>query len=245
MFSFAKTRICMIYSKPKLYLIPNIIGDIDPKLVMPEGLTKIVESLQHFIVEDIRNARRYLRKLSKNIIIDDLHFYELNKHIDDAEISTYLDVCKKGNNVGLLSEAGLPCIADPGSIIVKMAHQKNIKVVPITGPSSIFLALMASGLNGQNFAFNGYLPVDSSAKIRKLRELEYKSQKEGQSQIFMDTPYRNNKMLDDIISSLNPNNYLCIAVNITCEDEMIETRKISDWAKIKPNLHKKPCIFII
>ncbi|MDD4150587.1 MAG: SAM-dependent methyltransferase [Bacteroidales bacterium] len=235
----------MANSETKLYLIPNVIGDIEPKLVVPENLPMLIESLQHYIVEDIRNARRYLRKLSKNIIIDDLHFYELNKHIDDAQISTYLDVCKNGNNVGLISEAGLPCIADPGSVIVRMAHQKGIKVVPITGPSSIFLALMASGLNGQNFAFNGYLPVDSNSKNRKLRELEYKSQKEGQTQIFMDTPYRNNKMLDDIISSLNPNNYLCIAVNITCEDEMIETRKISDWAKTKPDLHKKPCIFII
>lgn len=235
----------MNYSNSKLFLIPNSIGDIDPKLVVPAGLPKIVESLSHFIVEDVRNARRYLRKLSKEIVIDELNFYELNKHTDDLQISTYLNICKSGLDIGLLSEAGLPCVADPGNVIVKMAHQKGIRVVPITGPSSIFLALMASGLNGQNFAFNGYLPVDNNAKIQKLKELEKKSRSEGQSQIFMDTPYRNNKILDDILNNLNPNAYLCIAMNITCEDEMIKTKTLSEWAGNKPDLHKKPCIFII
>ncbi len=232
-------------TQSKLYLIPNLLGDIAPQLALPPVLTPIIESLKYFIVEDIRNARRYLRKISKNIVIDDLEFYELNKHTTNENISTYLNVCIKGNNIGIISEAGLPCIADPGNIIVQMAHKRNIKVVPLAGPSSIFLALMASGLNGQNFAFNGYLPVEQNLRIRKLKELEKKSHKDNQSQIFMETPYRNNKMLNDIISNLNPNTYLCIAVNITCEDEFIKTMKIKDWKTIKPDLHKKPCIFVV
>lgn len=145
----------------------------------------------------------------------------------------------------MLSEAGLPCIADPGNVIVMMAHQKNIRVVPISGPSSLFMALMASGLNGQNFAFNGYIPVEVSLRVNKLKLLENRSVKEKQSQIFMDTPYRNDKLLDDILLNLNPHTYLCIASNISCEDEMIATKTIAEWKQGKPALNKKPCVFII
>ncbi|PLX06150.1 MAG: SAM-dependent methyltransferase [Marinilabiliales bacterium] len=229
----------------KLFLIPNLIGDTSPEMVTPAVLPSIVESLKHFIVEDVRNARRYLRKLSKDVIIDDLEFYTLNKHTTQEEISTYLNAAKNGFNIGLISEAGLPCVADPGNVIVEMAHNIGLQVVPITGPSSIFLALMASGLNGQNFAFNGYLPVDQNQRVKKLKELEQKVYKDKQSQIFMDTPYRNNKMFDDIISYLSPNTYLCVAVNVTCEDEFIMTMKIAKWKNNRPDLHKKPCIFII
>ncbi len=229
----------------KLYLIPNLIGEISPDLVMPAVLPQMVGELKHFIVEDIRNARRYLRKLNKDIVIDELNFYELNKHTTDQDIARYLDACKEGFDIGLISEAGLPCVADPGNVIVMMAHEKKIKVVPISGPSSIFMSLMASGLNGQSFAFNGYLPVEQNLRIRKLKELEQKVYKEKQSQIFMDTPYRNNKMLDDILANLNPNSYLCIAVNVTCDDEFIRTMKIHEWVKNRPDLNKKPCIFII
>lgn len=232
-------------AKGKLYLIPNLIGDVAPELVMPSILPEIVEGLKHYIVEDVRTTRRYLRKLSKEIVIDDLEFYTLNKYTTPEEISTFLNAAKSGNDIGLISEAGLPCVADPGNVIVRMAHNEGVQVVPISGPSSIFMALMASGLNGQNFAFNGYLPVDNNGRIKKLKELESKSNKEQQSQIFMDTPYRNNKMLDDILLNLNSNTYLCIAVNVTCEDEFIKTKRIAAWKNNRPDLHKKPCIFII
>ncbi len=228
-----------------LYLIPNLIGDTEANTVIPDSVFKIATNLKHFIVEDIRNARRYLKKLDKDIIIDELTFHELNKHTQEKDISGYLNVCKSGLSIGLISEAGLPCIADPGNVIVKMAHEKGIKVVPLSGPSSLFMALMASGLNGQNFAFNGYLPVESSLRINKLKSLEQRSLKEKQSQIFMDTPFRNNKLFEDILSNLNLHTYLCIALNISCEDEMIQTKTIEEWKKTKLDLNKKPCIFII
>ncbi len=245
LFSFAEISNNMKISQSKLYLIPNLIGDVEPEMVLPAVLPKIVESLKYYIVEDVRNARRYLRKLSKNIVIDELEFYVLNKHTTQEEISTYLNAAVKGHDIGLISEAGLPCVADPGNVIVEMAHKRNVKVVPIAGPSSIFMALMASGLNGQNFAFNGYLPVEQNMRIRKLKELEQKVYKDKQSQIFMDTPYRNNKLFQDILSNLNSNSYLCVAVNVSCEDEFIKTMRIKDWKSNTPELHKKPCIFII
>jgi 16S rRNA (cytidine1402-2'-O)-methyltransferase len=231
--------------KANLYLIPNLIGDTEPELVLPSGLYSLIKHIKHFIVEDIRTARRFLKKLDKEIVIDDLTFYELNKHSEPTEIDKYLAVAELGSDVGLLSEAGLPCIADPGNVIVMLAHKKNIRVVPISGPSSLFMALMASGLNGQNFAFNGYIPVEALLRINKLKLLENRSVRESQSQIFMDTPYRNDKLLDDILSNLNPRTYLCIASNISCEDEMIATKTIADWKQNKPALNKKPCIFII
>lgn len=231
--------------KANLYLIPNLIGDTEPELVLPSGLYSRIKHIKHFIVEDIRTARRFLKKLDKEIVIDDLTFYELNKHSEPSEIDKYLAVAESGSDVGLLSEAGLPCIADPGNVIVMQAHKKNIRVVPISGPSSLFMALMASGLNGQNFAFNGYVPVEVSLRIAKLKILENRSLRDGQSQIFMDTPYRNDKLLEDILSNLNPRTYLCIASNISCEDEMIATKTIADWKQNKPALNKKPCIFII
>ncbi len=229
----------------KLYLIPNLISDVDFNTVVPSSLPKIVEGISFFIVEDIRNARRYLRKLSKTISIDDLEFFELNKHTNIKDISSFLTPAIKGHDMGLISEAGLPCIADPGNVIVKMAHNNNIKVVPISGPSSIFMALMSSGLNGQNFAFNGYVPIEQHLRIKKLKELEKKAHKEKQSQIFMDTPYRNNKLFADMLEYLNSNTYLCVAVNISSEHEFIKTMKIADWKNKKIDLHKKPCIFII
>ena len=234
-----------MHYKANLFLIPNLIGDTEPVHVLPEGLYSRIKHIRHFIVEDIRTARRFLKKLDKDIVIDDLTFYELNKHSETTEIDKYLAVAESGSDMGLLSEAGLPCIADPGNVIVMQAHNKNIRVVPISGPSSLFMALMASGLNGQNFAFNGYIPVEVSLRVTKLKMLESRSLKEKQSQIFMDTPYRNDKLLDDILSNLNPRTYLCIASNISCEDEMIATKTIADWKQNKPALNKKPCIFII
>ncbi len=229
----------------RLYLIPNLIGNIPTTDVLPLIVHNIVSSIKHFIVEDIRNARRFLKKLDPEISIDSLVFYELNKHTTQEEISTYLDVCIAGEDVALISEAGLPCIADPGNQIVMMAHKMNIRVIPFSGPSSIFMALMSSGLNGQNFAFNGYLSVESQLRIKQLKVLENKSLREKQSQIFMDTPYRNNKLFNEILLNLNPETYLCVASNISCENEFIMTKRIAEWKKLNINLDKKPCIFII
>ncbi len=228
-----------------LYLIPNLIGDTTPEMVIPPSISSLVKTIKHFIVEDIRTTRRYLRKLDKEIDIDSITFYELNKHTDEKEIFEYLKACELGYDIGLISDAGLPCVADPGNVIVKLAHLKGIRVVPLSGPSSILMALMASGLNGQNFAFNGYVPIESRSRVKKLLEMENRSKTEFQSQIFMDTPYRNNKLLDDIIVHLNSSTTLCIASNITCNDEFIKTMSIKEWKKNKPDLNKKPCIFII
>lgn len=235
----------MTVSAAKLYLIPNLIGDTSIDSVLPASLSTLVSQISYFIVEDLRNSRRFLKKLNKEIVIDSLKFYELNQHTNPEEIYDYLDVCSKGIDVGLISEAGLPCIADPGNVIVRMAHEKGIKVVPIAGPSSIFMALMSSGLNGQNFAFNGYINIEPKLRIRQLKLLENKSLREGQSQIFMDTPYRNNKLFKEILLNLNQDTYLCVASNISCENEFIMTKKIAEWKKINIDLDKKPCIFII
>ncbi len=231
--------------KSSLYLIPNLIGETEIKDVIPASVSEIVTKLKHFIVEDVRNARRFLKKLNKEIVIDDLMFYELNKHSNPKDISNYLNASLSGADIGMISEAGLPCIADPGNVIVKMAHEKGIRVVPLSGPSSIFMALMASGLNGQNFAFNGYIPIEASLRISNLKNLEHRSLKEKQSQIFMDTPFRNNKLFEDILLNLNPHTYLCVALNISCVDEMILTKTVAEWKKTKIDLNKKPCIFII
>ncbi|HOZ30836.1 MAG TPA: SAM-dependent methyltransferase [Bacteroidales bacterium] len=228
-----------------LYLIPNLIGDTLTTDVLPLRVHNVVKSIRRFIVEDVRNVRRFLKKLDTDIVIDNLYFYELNKHTTQEEISGYLDVCNAREDVGLISEAGLPCIADPGNQIVMMAHKMGVKVIPLSGPSSIFMALMASGLNGQNFAFNGYINIEPKLRIKQLKILENKSLRQEQSQIFMDTPYRNNKLLNEILLNLNPDTYLCVASNISCENELILTKKIREWKKMKIDLDKKPCIFII
>jgi len=235
----------MVKANARLYLIPNLIGDTHTTDVLPLQVHKIVSSLRHYIVEDIRNARRFLKKLDADIQIDNLVFYELNKHTSQEEISGYLNVCSEGVNIGLISEAGLPCIADPGNQIVMLAHKTGVKVVPLSGPSSIFMALMASGLNGQNFAFNGYVNIEPKLRIKQLMMLENRSLRERQSQIFMDTPFRNNKLFSEMLSVLNPNTYLCVASNISCENELIMTKKISEWKKVDIDLNKKPCIFIL
>lgn len=231
--------------KGTLYLIPNKISDADLNTVVPPRIAELVPTIKHYIVEDVRTVRRYLRLLNKAVDIDATQFYELNKHTNEADISNYLLAADNGENIGLISEAGLPCVADPGNVIVALAHKKNLKVVPLVGPSSILMALMASGLNGQNFAFNGYIPIDQPERSKKIRNLEARSRTEHQSQIFMDTPYRNNKLFDDLKTTLAPQTLLCIALNITAEDEFICTKTIAEWKKTELNLNKKPCIFII
>ncbi len=229
----------------KIYLIPTTLGVSDPKKVFPPEIKNVLNSLNYFIVENIRSARRYLKLIDKSTDIDKLTFYELNKHTDKNIISSYLKPIFSGESIGIISEAGNPGIADPGSEIVKLAHRKNIDVVPLVGPSSILLALISSGMNGQNFTFNGYLPVKSNERIKKLKFLELCSRTEHQSQIFMEAPYRNQKLLTDILNNCDKFTRLCIAVDITLENEFIKTKTISEWKKQIPDINKRPAIFIL
>ena len=230
--------------KGKLYLIPTLLGDGDPSDVLPENVLKIAREIKFFVVEELKTARRFLAKIKTNHTIDDITFFILNEHTNTAEISQYLNP-SENNDIGLLSEAGAPGIADPGAEIVKIAHRKKIQVVPLSGPSSILLAMMASGLNGQNFAFNGYLPVKHPERVSRLRYYEKRIATENQAQIFIETPYRNRQLLEDIITTCSPATLLCIACNITLPNEFISTRSIDEWKKNIPELHKKPGIFIL
>lgn len=231
--------------KGKLYLIPTTLGETEPLEVMPISVKKVVEQIDHYIVENEKSARKFVKKLTPKKPQPSLHIMLLDKYAIEEETNRYLDNCEHGINVGLLSEAGVPAIADPGASIVKLAHQKNIQVVPLVGPSSILLAMMSSGFNGQNFAFNGYLPIDKAERKRKIKELERLSSERNQSQIFIETPYRNEKMFADLKSTLHPKTQLCIAVDITLPSEYIKTMTIKDWKSIQSDFHKKPAIFII
>lgn len=231
--------------KGKLYLIPTTLGDNEPLEVLPYSVKMIIESLDHFIVENEKTARRFIKRVVPNKSQPSLVLKSIDKYADAFEVSTYLDVCDGGVSVGLLSEAGVPAIADPGAEIVKLAHQKNVQVVPLVGPSSIILAMMASGMNGQSFTFNGYLPIESSERKRAIKQLEKLSFEKNQSQIFIETPYRNDKMLTDLKGTLGLSTSLCIAVDITLPTEYIKTLTIKEWVKEKPDLHKRPAIFII
>ena len=231
--------------KGKIYLIPTTLGESEISLVIPANVIDIIESLQYFIVENIRTARRYIRKVSLSKNIDEITFFELNKHTKTEEISSYLKPSLSGNSIGIISEAGNPGIADPGANIVKIAHQKDIDVVPLVGPSSILLALISSGMNGQNFAFNGYLPIKDNERIKKIEYLEKKSRTENQTQIFMETPFRNMKMLDAVLQICRNNTFLCIAADITLQSEFIKTKTIAEWKKQKPQLNKRPTVFVL
>ncbi len=231
--------------KGNLYLIPTTLGETEPLDVMPLSVKKVVEQLDYFIVENGKSARRFIKKITPEKSQPSLKLMPLDKHTDEVETRTYLDVCEDGISVGLLSEAGVPAVADPGSSIVKLAHQKGIKVVPLVGPSSILMAIMASGMNGQNFAFNGYLPIEKSERRKKIKELERISLDRNQSQLFIETPYRNNKMFEELVNSLQPSTRVCVACDITLPSEYIKTLSVKDWKKSKPELHKRPTIFII
>ncbi len=232
-------------NKGKLYLIPTTLGDNEPLEVLPFSVKKIVEQTTHFIVENEKTARRFIKRLIPKKSQQELVLYSIDKYADIFEVQHYLDVCDTGNNIGLLSEAGVPAIADPGANIVSLAHEKNIQVVPLVGPSSILLAMMASGLNGQNFAFNGYLPIDTKERQQSLKRLERLSKERNQSQIFIETPYRNDKMFAELIRSLTPSTKLCVATDITLASEYIKTLEIKQWKSKKLDFHKKPTIFII
>jgi 16S rRNA (cytidine1402-2'-O)-methyltransferase len=229
----------------KLYLIPTTLGENEPLEVMPISVKKVVEELDSFIVENEKSARRFIKKLTPKKSQPDLKIMLVDKYASSLEVQQYLDICKEGVSVGLLSEAGVPAIADPGADVVKLAHQQGVQVVPLVGPSSILMAMMSSGMNGQNFAFNGYLPIDKGNRKRELKLLEKISKDRGQSQIFIETPYRNEKMFDDLKSALHPETRVCIAADITLNSEYIKTYSIKEWSRVKPDLHKRPAIFII
>lgn len=201
--------------------------------------------MRHFIVEDVRSARRFLKKVDKGIDIDTLTFYELNKHTSPEAISGYLKPLEAGESMGVISEAGCPAVADPGADVVAIAQRKNLQVVPLVGPSSIILSVMGSGFNGQSFAFNGYLPIEPSERAKKLKALEQRIYNEHQTQLFIETPYRNNKMIEDILNNCRPQTKLCIAANITCSDEYIKTKTVKEWRGHTPDLTKIPCIFLL
>ena len=228
-----------------LYLIPVTLGDTTIEKVLPSHNKEIILGIKHFIVEDVRSARRFLKKVERSINIDELSFYTLNKHISAEEISGYLKPLLGGESMGVISEAGCPAVADPGADVVAIAQRKNLKVVPLVGPSSIILSVMGSGFNGQSFAFHGYLPIDPSERIKRIKVLEQRIYSENQTQLFIETPYRNNKMMEDIVKNCRPQTKLCIAANITCEDEYIKTKTVKEWQGKLPDLSKIPCIFLI
>ncbi|WP_142783164.1 SAM-dependent methyltransferase [Changchengzhania lutea] len=229
----------------KLFLIPTTLGDNEPLEVLPLSVKKVIEDVNVYIVENEKTARKFIKKVSKKKQQSTLTLHVLNKFTEESELPTFLETCLNGYNVGLLSEAGCPGIADPGADIVKLAHQKNIKVIPLVGPSSILMAMMSSGMNGQNFAFNGYLPIDKDERKREIKNLERLSFEKKQSQIFIETPYRNNKMLEDLSNVLDNNTDLCVACDITLATEYIKTQTAKAWKQTKVDLHKRPTIFII
>lgn len=229
----------------KLYLIPTTLGDNAPLEVLPISVKKIIEQVNTYIVENEKTARRFIKKINPGKSQSALNIFHLNKFTDPNDLPIFLEPCLHGINVGLLSEAGCPGIADPGADIVKIAHERNIRVIPLVGPSSILLALMASGMNGQNFAFNGYLPIDKAERKKKIKQLERLSFEKHQSQIFIETPYRNNTMLEELSNVLEHQTQVCVACDITLPSEFIKTKPVIEWKKNIVDLHKRPTIFII
>lgn len=226
-----------------IFLIPTVLAPETQDSVLSPQIIEVVNQLNTFFVEDLRTARRFISSLKLGKVIDELTFYELNK--DTPHEQTLSQLKKLKGDAGIISEAGCPGIADPGAVAVGFAHQLGYKVSPLVGPSSILLALMASGFNGQSFTFHGYLPIEKAAKIKALKSLEQTAKIKNQTQIFMETPYRNNGLLEDILQNLNNDTLLCVAVNITAGDELIKTLPVKEWKKQKPDLHKKPTIFLL
>ena len=228
-----------------LYLLPVTLGDTELNTVLPAYNIEIIQGIKHFIVEDVRSARRFLKKVDREFDIDSLSFYPLNKHTSAEDISGYLEPLLAGQSMGVISEAGCPAVADPGADVVAIAQRKNLKVVPLVGPSSIILSVMGSGFNGQSFAFHGYLPIEPGERVKRIKQLELRIYSENQTQLFIETPYRNHKMVDDLLQNCRPQTKLCIAANLTCEGEYIKTRAISEWKGKVPDLSKIPCIFLL
>lgn len=231
---------------PALYLIPVELGDTPQEHVLPAYNKEIILGLRHFIVEEVRSARRFLKRVDKDINIDELTFYPMGKHADANLFASYLRPLEAGESMGVISEAGCPAVADPGADVVALAQKRGLHVVPLVGPSSIIMAVMASGLNGQSFAFNGYLPIDPAERVRRLKQLETRAQQEYQTQLFIETPFRNHKFFDTLCQTLRPQTRLCVAAGITTEAEWIQTHRISEWKHHPlPDLSKTPAIFLI
>ncbi|MCQ2192639.1 MAG: SAM-dependent methyltransferase [Paludibacteraceae bacterium] len=229
-----------------LYLIPNTLGECELNSIFPAKNHDIIVGIKHFIVEDVRTIRRFLKKVDKEIDIDSLTFDVLNKHTDPKEVAGFLKPLENGEDMGVISEAGCPAIADPGADVVRIAQKKGIRVVPMVGPSSILLGLMASGFNGQSFAFVGYLPIEDAERQKAIKHLEKRAHSESQSQIFIETPYRNMKMLEQLTNTCQGSTLLCVACDVTLETEYIKTKTIAEWKKGPlPDLNKRPCIFIL
>lgn len=232
-------------SKPKLYLFPVPLAEGHLGDVLPEYNIQLIKEIKYFIVENVRSARRFLKKCCHDIDIDSLTFFTLNRQTPAAEIPPMLNPLRDGHSMGVISEAGCPAIADPGADVVAIAQKKGYEVVPLVGPSSILMSLMGSGFNGQSFAFNGYLPIEKAARAQKLKELERRSLREDQTQIFIETPYRNNRLIADIVATLSPQTLLCVASDITGPTQSILTRSVKEWGKINHNYDKTPAIFLI
>lgn len=235
----------MATEKGSLYLIPTPLGDVPIDQVIPAYNLEIIYRIDVFIVEELRTARRFLKKCGYKKDFDNVTFHTLNEHTQDVEMTGFLDAAMQGKPIGLLSEAGCPAVADPGTSVVNHAHQKGIRVIPLTGPSSILLSLMASGLNGQQFTFHGYLPVKSNERKQKIKELDRSVQRIPHTHIFIEAPYRNKQMIDSLLETCNPNTLLCIASNITLPDESIKTKTIGDWRKNKPDPGKNPTVYLL
>lgn len=228
-----------------LYLIPVPLSDVEPDTVLPRGNVEVVRGIKHFIVENVRSARRFLKKCDREIDIDTLTFYELNRHTRQEEISDYLLPLERGEAMGVISEAGCPAIADPGADVVAIAQRKRLKVVPMVGPSSILMSIMGSGFNGQSFAFQGYLPIDAGERAKKFKDMEYNIRVNDQTQVFIETPYRNNKLIEEMSRVLPRQMMMCVASDITGPKESIITRSVNDWAKSKYDYDKVPTIFLL
>lgn len=232
-------------TKGKLYLIPTLLAADTQHKFVNDYLLSMVKRIDYFLVENVRTARRYISSLKTGKNIEEIQFFDLNKNTQEADLEDALALLQRGADVGVISESGCPGIADPGSMVVRIAHRQGIRIVPLIGPSSVVLALMTSGFNGQQFTFHGYLPIDKAERKNKIVELEREVLKTGYSQIFIETPYRNDKMLSDLIQYLHPATGLCVAVDITSEHEFIKTLSVSEWRKAKKEIGKTPAIFII
>ena len=229
--------------EPALYLIPVTLGDTPHERVLPEYNREVVRGIRHFVVENVRTARRFLKRADPAIDIDALHFSELNKHTPPEAVAAMLSPLMEGWPVGVLSEAGCPAVADPGADVVAVAQRKGLRVVPLVGPSSILLAIMASGFNGQRFAFHGYLPIEVDRRARRIKELEARIYADDETQLFIETPYRNGRLLEELVRTCRPSTRLCVAANLTCTDEFVRTRPVKEWARNVPDLSHRPTIF--
>ncbi|MCM1108149.1 MAG: SAM-dependent methyltransferase [Clostridium sp.] len=229
-----------------LYLFPVTLGDTALDTVLPVYNNELILQIRHFFVEDVRSARRFLKKVSREVNIDDITFYPMGKHAATDEFARHLERIAKGIPMGVLSEAGCPAVADPGADVVAIAQRKGLRVIPLVGPSSMILAVMASGFNGQSFAFNGYLPIDPADRTKKIKQLEQRVYTEHQTQLFIETPYRNAKMVDELLRTCRPQTRLCVAAGITCPEEYIRTQTIQEWKRTSlPDLSKIPAIFLL